>query len=137
MITRIYTDNQNIIYFPYNIKIYIEVPNSFEDYFEKFGILNAFNRENIVFEKKKNEIDVSMLPLELEPDIIEQFKRLNGFDDNNKIEQFIKNTFNSIKFEEYAYNQVHTFIKLYISQFEAFKGKLTFYDLKGKDITEQ
>lgn len=78
-----------------------------------------------------------MLPLELEPDIIEQFKRLNGFDDNNKIEQFIKNTFNSIKFEEYAYNQVHTFIKLYISQFEAFKGKLTFYDLKGKDITEQ
>ena len=29
MITRIYTDNQNIIYFPYNIKIYIEVPNSF------------------------------------------------------------------------------------------------------------
>lgn len=40
--------------------------------------------------RKKNEIDVSMLPLELEPDIVEQFKRLNGFDDNNKTEQFIK-----------------------------------------------
>ena len=64
-----------------------------------------------------------MLPLELEPDIIEQFKRLNGLDDNNKIKQFIKNTFNSIKIEEYSYNQVHIFIKLYIIQFEAFKGK--------------
>ena len=127
MITRFYTNNQNIIYIPDNIKIYIEVPNSFEDYFEKFGILNAFNRKNIVFGKEKNEIDVSMLPLELEPDIIEQFKTFNGFDNNNKIEQFIKNTFNSIKIKEYSYHQVQTFIKLYISQFEAFKGKLTFH----------
>jgi len=137
LITRFYTNNQNIIYIPNNMKIYIEVPNSFDDYFTKFGILNVFYRENIVFNKPENQIDVSMLPLELEPDIIKQFKRLNGFDDNKKIENFIKETFNSINIKEYSYHQIHTFIKLYISQFKSIDRKLILYDNKGKDITEK
>jgi hypothetical protein len=52
LITKFYAINENIIYIPNNIKIYIEIPNSFENYLTKFGILNAFNIENIVFEKK-------------------------------------------------------------------------------------
>ena len=142
LITRFYTNNQNIIYIPNNLKIYIEVPNSFENYLTKFGILNAFNRENIVFGKidpnktnQTNPKDVSMLPLKLDDNTKKQFLRLNGYDDINEIENFIKETFDSIEIKEYSYHQIHTFIKLYISQFESFKGKLSFKDIKGNDIT--
>ncbi len=77
LITKFYTNNENIIYIPNNIKIYIEVPNIFENYLKKFGILNAFNIENIVLgEPKQNKtsnttniLNISMLPLELESDI--------------------------------------------------------------------
>lgn len=71
LITKFYTSNENIIYIPNNIKIYIEVLNSFEDYLT--GILNAFNIENIVLgEPKPNEnnssniVNVPMLPLDLD-----------------------------------------------------------------------
>ena len=98
LITKFYTNNENIIYIPNNIKIYIEIPNSFENYLKKFGILNAFNIENIVLgESKQNKtsnvaniLNISMLPLELKSDIRKKFKRLNGIDDNKEIEKFIK-----------------------------------------------
>ena len=98
LITKFYTNNENIIYIPNNIKIYIEIPNSFENYLKKFGILNAFNIENIVLgESKQNKtsnaaniLNISMLPLELKSDIRKKIKRLNGIDDNKEIEKFIK-----------------------------------------------
>ena len=98
LITKFYTNNENIIYIPNNIKIYIEIPNSFENYLKKFGILNASNIENIVLgESKQNKtsnavniLNISMLPLELKSDIRKKFKRLNGIDDNKEIEKFIK-----------------------------------------------
>ena len=106
MITKF--NNKNIIYIP---------NNSFEDYLNKFGILNAFNIENIELgESKQNEanntlniINISILPLELESDIRKKYKVLNGTDDNKEI--FIKN------------NIKDSFIKLYI-QFDTFEGKL-------------
>ena len=138
LITRFYTNNENIIYIPNNIKIYIEVPNSFENYLEKFGILNAFKIENIVFgEPKIIEKDVPILPLELDENIKKKFNYLNGFNNEKDIEKFIKNTFNSIGIKEYSYHQVHTFIKLYTSQFESFGGRVSFTDAKGEDITEK
>ena len=42
LITKFYTNNENIIYIPNNIKIYIEVPNSTEDYSLDFLILNDY-----------------------------------------------------------------------------------------------
>ena len=36
-------------------KIYIEIPNSFENYLIKFGILNAFIIENIVIGESKEK----------------------------------------------------------------------------------
>ena len=138
LITRFYTNNENIIYIPNNIKIYIEVPNSFESYLEKFGILNAFKIENIVFgEPKVKEKDVPILPLELDENIKKQFKNLNGFDDEKEIEKFIKNTFNSIGIKEYSYHQVQTFIKLYTSQFESINGRVNFTNSKGENITKK
>ena len=141
LITKFYTNNENIIYIPNNMQIYIEVPNSFENYLTKFGILNAFNKENIIQgELNQSETyNVKMLPLELEPDIRENFKRLNEIEDDKKIEQFIKYNFNSIGIKEYSYHQVQTFIKLYISQFDSFegKGKLKFVNSQGKDITKE
>ena len=116
LITKFYTDNENIIYFPNNIQIYVEVPNSSENYLQKFGILNAFVIENI----KLGEL----LPLELESNIREIFKKLNGIEKNEDIEKFIKEKFIEIGIKEYSYHQVQAFIKLYISQF----------DSKGEDI---
>jgi len=138
LITKFYTNNENIIYIPNNIKIYIEVPNSFENYLIKFGILNAFSIENIIFgELKQKEIDVPMLPLELEENIRKKFKIFNGFKEDKEIENFIKDNFNSIKIKEYSYHQVHTFINLYISQFDSFDGRLKFTNSKGEDITKK
>ena len=116
LITKFYTDNENIIYIPNNIQIYVEVPNSSENYLQKFGILNAFTIENI----KLGEL----LPLELESNIRQKFKKLNGIETNEDIEKFIKEKFFEIGIKEYSYYQVQTFIKLYISQF----------DSKGEDI---
>ena len=48
LITKFYTNNENIIYIPKDINIYIEIPNCFEDYLSKFSILKIFKRENII-----------------------------------------------------------------------------------------
>ena len=138
LITRFYTNNGNIIYIPNNLKIYIEVPNSFENYLTKFGILKAFNIENIIFgESKQKETDVPMLPLELEKNIREQFERLNGFKNDKDIENFIKKSLKSSGLKEYSYHQIQTFIKLYLSQFESFTGKLRFTNSVCEDVTNK
>ena len=126
-------------------KIYIEIPNSFENYLTKFGILNAFNIENIVLgESNEKEIsnsarirNVPMLPLELEPEIRNKFNKLNEFNDDKEIEKFIKDNFNSIGIKEYSYHQVHIFIKIYTSQFNTFKSKLTLKNTQNKNITDE
>ena len=133
LITKFYTNNENIIYIPNNIKIYIEVPNSTVNYLKKFGILKAFNRKNIIcgdtLLKKpnggSNVEDVVMLPLGLKPEIIEKFKRINEIETNpnEEIEKFIKDNFEKIHIKKYSFNQIQTFIKLYISQFDSFEGE--------------
>ena len=52
LIIKCYSKEENIFYFGDEIKIKIEIPNSFEDYFTKFSILNFFeiykiNQNNI------------------------------------------------------------------------------------------
>ena len=49
LITKFYTNNENYIYIPKDIHIFIEIPNCFEDYLSKFSILNIFNKVNITF----------------------------------------------------------------------------------------
>ena len=126
LITKFYTNNEDIIYIPNNIKIYIEIPNSFENYLTKYGILNAFGIENIVLgELRKNEkiniTNIKMLDLDLDPKLRSIFNRMIGKKENKEIEQFIKD---NIGIEEYSYHQVQTFIKLFISQFSVLEGKI-------------
>ena len=124
-ITKFYTNNENIIYIPEDIEIYVEIPNCFDNYLSKFGILKEFNQENIKLDNK--------LPLELESNIISIFRRILDFSNNKKIEAFIKKY---IGIKKYSYHQVHLFIKLFISQFKKFDSKLIFLRNK-EDITEE
>jgi len=139
LITKFYTNNEDIIYIPNNIKIYIEIPNSFENYLTKYGILNAFSIENIVLgELRKNEkiniTNIKMLDLDLDPKLRSIFNRMIGKRDNKEIEQFIKE---NIGIEEYSYHQVQTFIKLFISQFSVLEGKIIFTNSQKNDITNK
>ena len=52
LITKFYSNNENIIYVPNSIEIYIEVPNCFESFLSKYKILESFEIENFKFEKK-------------------------------------------------------------------------------------
>ena len=51
---------------------------------------------------------------------------MNEFENDKKIEKFIKDNFNTISIKQYFYHQIHTFIKLYINKFNPFKSKLIF-----------
>jgi hypothetical protein len=79
---------------------------------------------------------VPMLSLELDKNTKKEFKKLKGFEDDKQIEKFIKDNFNNINIKEYSYHQVETFIKLFISQFSLFEGKLKFTE-SNIDITNK
>ena len=125
LITKFYINNENIIYVPKDIEIYIEIPNCFENYLSKFGILNIFKHENI---------SLSEIPkLDLPKDKINIFSRMLDYKTNDKIEAFIKD---KIGLEKYSFHQAQIFIKLFISQYSKFDGKLIFTN-NGKDVTDE
>ena len=61
-------NNENIIYIPKDIDIYIEIPNCFKDYLSKFSILKIFKKENITFE--------TMPEFNYKKDILDLFDRM-------------------------------------------------------------
>ena len=139
LITKFYIYNGDIIYIPSDIQIYIEIPNSSENYLVKYGILNIFNIDNIVLgeikPKKKNNInDIKMLDLELPEYIKISFRNMLEIQTDKEIEQFIKE---NIGIKEYSYHQIHIFIKIFISQFNKFGGKIRFTNYDGKDINKE
>ena len=128
LITKFYTNNEDIIYIPNNIKIYVEIPNSFENYLTKVGILNRFKIDNIT---------LGNLPkLELEENKKNTFKLMlgNEAETDEQIEKFIKD---NINLKEYSYYQIQTFINLFISQFEIFNGKIKFSNSQKNDTTKE
>ena len=118
LITKFYTNNENIIYIPKDIDIYIEIPNCFENYISKLYIFNSnkFIKENIEIDNKPK--------LDLPEKIIDIFNRLLELDSNEKIEKFI-NKF--LGMNTFSYHQIIIFIKLFISQFNKFDSKLIIY----------
>ena len=106
------------------------------------GLLNIFEIENIVLgEKKQNKqknisniTDINIENLELDINVKKIFKRMIDTDKNNEIEAYIKS---KIGLTEYSYHQIHTFIKLFISQYSKFGGKMIFTDSNGKNITDK
>ena len=139
LITKFYIYNGDILYIPKDLEIFIEIPNSFENYLTRYGILNIFNRENIIFGElkqndTKNVTNIMMLPLELPSNIINIFKRIIGINSNQEIEQFIKE---NIGIKEYSYHQVIIFIKIFISQYSKNNLKISFTNSKGENINNQ
>jgi len=120
LITKFYNNNENIIYIPDNIDIYVEVPNSSENYLKKFGILKVFNVKNIELGELEN--------LQLDEKIREKFEKLNNKKENDEIQDFIKKNFEKIGIYEYSYHQVNTFIKLYLNLFDSQYGDVTITD---------
>lgn len=57
LITKFYSNNENIIYIPKNIEIYIEIPNCFYDFKSNCDILNLF-----LHEQNKDCITLKSLP---------------------------------------------------------------------------
>ena len=51
LITKFYSNNETIIYIPKDIFIYIEIPNCFDNFLEKFSLLKIFKKDNISFDK--------------------------------------------------------------------------------------
>ena len=126
LITKFYINNEDIIYIPNNMKIYVEIPNSFENYLTKYGILKVFEIDNI---------EIGKLPkLKLDEEIKKEFKRMIGKGEDEEIQQFIKD---NIGISEYSYHQVNTFINLFISQFRTVDSELKFEDSQGKDVTQE
>ena len=124
LITKFYINNGNIIYIPKDIQIYIEIPNCFEDYLSKFGILNIFKLDNISL----NNIPI----LDLPKDIINILSLILGFKSTKEIDNFIKE---NIQIEKYSYYQVKIFINIFISIYGKFNRKVNFLDANNKEYT--
>ena len=126
LITKFYSSNENIIYIPINIEIYIEIPNSFGDFISKYGILKSFIKET-------DKITLKKLPdLELPKEKIKLLNSMLGVKNNGEIYEWIKD---NIGIPRYSYHQIHIFLNLFICQYNIFKGeKIRFYD-KDKDVT--
>ena len=158
LITKFYINNEDIIFIPKDLNIYIEIPNCLgENYLKKVGILNFFKIENIVLGElkpsyKKNIINIPMDDLKLPKKIRDIFKNMLGFtnknedEENKEIEKYIKSI---IGIKDYSFHHIQTFIKLFISQYSKFGDKIVFKDCynsfgctlwidnKKRDITYQ
>ena len=125
LITRFYKNDENIIYIPKDIHIYIEIPNCFEDYLSKFSILKIFDKENITLE--------NMSPFDLPYEIRNDFKNILGIKSNEEIQEFVKKY---IGIPKYSYHQINIFIKIFMSQLGKFKTKIHIFE-NGKDVTDK
>ena len=116
LITKFYSNTENIVYLPKEIEIYVEVPNCFEDFISRYKILSAFNIKNIELDNKPE--------LNLSEDKLLHFKNMLGLHSNQEIEKEI-NKFFDIK--KHSYHQLNIFINLFIGQYSKTKNKRKFY----------
>ena len=124
LITKFYKNNEEILYIPKGISIYIEIPNCFENYLEKISILDIFEKEHITFE--------TMPDYDYSDKIIQTFKNMTNISTNEGIKEYVQK---NIGIKKYSFHQINIFIKLFLSQFTRFNRKFTFYD-EGKNITK-
>jgi hypothetical protein len=131
LITKFYSNNENVIFIPTNIEIYVEIPNSFKDLLSNYGILKYFKRED-------DMITIDNLPeLNLPEDKIKLFKNMLNLDNNNDIYKWIKEKFKKIKLSRYSYHQIHIFINLFICQYNIFEGKKIYFSKGDEDMTDK
>ena len=128
LITKFYSTNENVIFIPTNIEIYIEIPNSFKDFISHYGILKFFKKDD-------DMIKIDKLPeLDL-PDKINLLKNMLGKSNDKEIYEELKK---KIKIKRYSYHQIHIFINLFICQYNIFNGeKIFFLGKNGEDVTDK
>ena len=126
LITKFYTNNDNIIYIPKKMFIYIEIPNIFSDYLTKFSILKMFNKEQISFP--------NIPEINLSPKDIDIFKSVLGFKTIRDINNFIKE---KIFISKYSLHQVNIFIKLFLYKISNLNNSNIKIIKDGKNITEK
>ena len=119
LITKFYVSNEDIIYIPKDIDIYIEIQNNFDNLLSKFGILNIFEKINITIE--------NLPKLDLSKEIKDYFYRIFKYKSNEDIEKFIKTYFGN---ENYTYHQVHLFINLLMRLYDF--GKIKFNNIENE-----
>ena len=116
LITKFYSNSENIIYIPKDIEIFIEVPNCFEDFLSKYTILKSFEIENIKLDKKPE--------LDLPDEKLLHFKNMLDLNNNKEISEYINDHF---EISKYSYHQISIFINLFIGQYSKTNDKRTFW----------
>ena len=125
LITKFYSNSENIIYIPIDIEIYVEVPNCFDDFLSKYKILNCFKIKNIKLDEKPE--------LELPENKMLHYKNMLNLNSNKEIEDNINQFFT---ISEHSYHQLSIFINLFIGQYSKTNDKRQF--MYGKvDVTDK
>ena len=110
LITKFYQTNDNILYIPKNIKIYIEIPNGTHQFLDDYPILTIFKRTNITLNKQ--------LPLDIEDKNI--LKNLMWTDDDI-------NYLNEEKNMTYIEKKIYMNILYYLSSNKV-EDKINYYE---------
>ena len=126
LVTKFYNKNGKILYIPKDISIYIEIPNCYENYLSKLGILNLFKREHISFEN----LPKFNFPME----IIQIFNQKLGINTNEKLEAFVKKY---IGIQKYSFYQIDIFIKFIINHLFSISCTKFKFLSNGKDVTDK
>ena len=132
LITKFYSNDENIIYIPVNIEIYIEIPNCFNSFMKNNKILDLFGRDGDLNEM----IQLDNIPdLELSDADILSFKNMIGKTTNKEIFQWVKN---NIQIPKYSYYQISIFIKMFINQYSRCGNtEIVFHPNDEKDSTKK
>ena len=138
LITKFYTNNENIIYIPTNIEIYVEIPNCFKDFKSNYNILKPFHKYTIDFvnlpklylgNEKRNLIK-NMLGFSTDEETYKYIiKIMNTKEKNGKLFYEEKNN----KLKRFSYHQINIFINLFINQYNKFNGKKLLFKQKRKN----
>ena len=131
--TKFYSNEENVLYIPINIEIYIEIPNCFIDFLENYPILNYFKIDKITFKEKE--------PLKLDNETIKFFNWMLP-EERKENNRFIKPSpeeyiYANLGAKKFCYHQINNFIKLYLAQYKMDNAKLRFIDKEGKDVTKK
>jgi len=140
--TKFYVNNENVLYIPIKIEIYIEIPNCFNNFLENYPILNYFginkidfnNKEKLRLDEEKTKFFNWMIPKEDE----------KGQPIKTTPEEFIidnmlnlhKEDFKGTREAKFSYHQINIFIKLFMNQYKIDNKKLKFLE-DGEDVTDK
>ena len=127
LITKFYSNNENIVYIPINIEIYVEIPNCFNNFMKNNKILKLFKKDEVMIKID----DIPKLELPEKKKLL--FKNMIEKSTNEEIFEWVKD---NMKIPKYSYHQINIFINLFLSQYNKFEGEKLIFHYKNKDPKE-